>query len=216
MVSKASAHGPYSRQVFLNCPFDADYLPLMRRVVFTIHACEFTARVALETTGSERARLERLVTMIGECRLGIHDLSRVTAGTHGLPRFNMPFECGIFYGALKYGTGNQKRKRFLLLDAKAHQHQQTLSDAAGLDPRIHDNDPRNLVACVRDFLADGRDPKPMGPTKILELFGGFEAALPGIARDAQTTVADIEPLTAFNDWHLLAARWLKQRAAGRR
>jgi hypothetical protein len=33
--------------------------------------------------------------MIGECELGIHDLSRVD--TYGqLPRFNMPLELGLF------------------------------------------------------------------------------------------------------------------------
>jgi hypothetical protein len=39
---------PYDRQVFLNCPFDDGYHPLLRAAVFTIHACGFTARIALE------------------------------------------------------------------------------------------------------------------------------------------------------------------------
>jgi hypothetical protein len=31
-----------------------------------------------------------------------------------------------------------------------------MSDAAGLDPRAHDDKPEKLIACVRDFLsADG-------------------------------------------------------------
>ena len=37
---------PYDRQVFLNCPFDDEYHPLLRAAVFTIHACGFTARIA--------------------------------------------------------------------------------------------------------------------------------------------------------------------------
>ena len=44
--------------------------------VFAIQACGFTARIALENTGSEGVRLDRLVEMIGECELGIHDLSK--------------------------------------------------------------------------------------------------------------------------------------------
>ena len=59
---------PDDRQVFLNCPFDDDYYPLPRAAVFTIHACEFTARIALENTGSESVRLDRLVEMIRECQ----------------------------------------------------------------------------------------------------------------------------------------------------
>jgi hypothetical protein len=204
---------PYDRQVFLNCPFDDDYYPLLRGAVFTIHACGFTARIALENTGSESVRLDRLVQMIGECGLGIHDLSRVrlTSPTD-LPRFNMPFECGVFYGARRFGAKAQSRKRFLLLDKEPFQYQKTMSDAAGLDPRAHGNDPEKLIACVRDFLAEGLDPKPMGPTRISALYSEFQLALPAITAKAELTLADIEPLSAFNDWYLLATRWLLQQA----
>ena len=34
-------------------PFDDDYHPLLRAAVFTIHACGFTARIALENSGWE-------------------------------------------------------------------------------------------------------------------------------------------------------------------
>lgn len=114
---------PYDRQVFLNCPFDDDYYPLLRAAVFTIQACGFTARIALENTGSESVRLDRLVRMIGECGLGIHDLSRVRlTSPSDLPRFNMPFECGVFYGARRFGAQAQRRKRFLLLDQEPFQY----------------------------------------------------------------------------------------------
>jgi hypothetical protein len=204
---------PYARQVFLKCPFDDEYRPLLRAAVFSIHACGFTARIALENTGSESVRLDRLIQMIGECELGIHDLSRVRAATPaGLPRFNMPFECGVFYGARRFGQNKHRRKRFLLLDSEPYQYQKTMSDAAGLDPRAHEDDPEKLIACVRDFLAAGLDPKPMGPSRIFALYNEYQTALPGITERAGLTPADIEPLTAFNDWHLLATRWLQQKA----
>jgi len=204
---------PYDRQVFLNCPFDDDYYPLLRAAVFTIQACGFTARIALENTGSESVRLDRLVRMIGQCGLGIHDLSRVrlTSPTD-LPRFNMPFECGVFYGARRFGAQAQRRKRFLLLDQEPFQYQKTMSDVAGLDPRAHGNDPEKLIACIRDFLAEGLDPMPMGPTRISALYREFLLALPSLTANAEVTLAEIEPLSAFNDWYLFASRWLLREA----
>src|ERR1035441_9661232 len=77
MAAALRARAPYARQVFLNCPYDDEYRPLLKAVVFAVHACEFKARPALEEPGSERLRLERLVSLIGACRVGIHDLSRV-------------------------------------------------------------------------------------------------------------------------------------------
>ncbi len=205
---------PYDRQVFLNCPFDDDYYPLLRAAVFTIQACGFTARIALENTGSESVRLNRLVRMIGQCGLGIHDLSRVrlTSPTD-LPRFNMPFECGVFYGARRFGAQAQRRKRFLLLDQEPFQYQKTMSDVAGLDPRAHGNDPEKLIACIRDFLAEGLDPMPMGPTRISALYREFLLALPSLTANAEVTLAEIEPLSAFNDWYLFASRWLLREAS---
>ena len=205
---------PYDRQVFLNCPFDDDYYPLLRAAVFTIQACGFTARIALENTGSESVRLDRLVRMIGECGLGIHDLSRVRlTSPSDLPRFNMPFECGVFYGARRFGAQAQRRKRFLLLDQEPFQYQKTMSDVAGLDPRAHGNDPEKLIACIRDFLAEGLDPMPMGPTRISALYREFLLALPSLTANAEVTLAEIEPLSAFNDWYLFASRWLLREAS---
>jgi len=55
----------------------------------------------------------------------------------------------------------------------------------------------------------------IGPTRIGALYLEFQSALPIIAAAAQLTLADIEPLSAFNDWRLLATRWLLQQARRR-
>jgi hypothetical protein len=160
--------------------------------------------------------LDRLGQLIGECGLGIHDLSRVRlASPADLPRFNMPFECGVFFGARRFGSKAQRQKRFLILDKEPYQYQKTMSDAAGLDPRSHGDDPLKLVACIRDFLASGLDPRPIGATGIFSLYNDFQVALPAIMAKAKLTLADIEPLTAFNDWYLLATRWLQQQATAK-
>jgi len=72
--------------VFLNCPFDDQYKPIFEALVFTIHACGFTARCALEDGGSEAVRLQRIIKMIQTCQLGIHDLrNRRVPGDHEKP-----------------------------------------------------------------------------------------------------------------------------------
>lgn len=80
-------------QVFVNAPFDDAYLPLLHSLLFTVHACGFVARTALEDVGGAEPRLHKIARIIEETRYSIHDLSRVTLDTaSGLPRFNMPFD----------------------------------------------------------------------------------------------------------------------------
>ena len=51
----------------------------------------------------------------------IHDISRTELDKKtSLPRFNMPFELGLFLGAKKFGAFDQSKKRTLILDKKKH------------------------------------------------------------------------------------------------
>ena len=84
--------------VFINVPFDRRYQKLFDALVFAVHDCGFVARGAREHEDSSQVRLEKLYRIIGECRYGIHDLSRVTVDSkRRLPRFNMPLETGYFW-----------------------------------------------------------------------------------------------------------------------
>ena len=96
--------------VFINCPFDTDYKALFYAIVFTVHDCGFVARCALEEGDASQVRIDKIYSIIAECRYGIHDISRTELDENfGLPRFNMPLELGIFLGAKKFGTGEQKK-----------------------------------------------------------------------------------------------------------
>ena len=56
----------------------------------------------MEADDAGEERLTKIIRIISECRLGVHDLSRKTADAgSGMSRFNMPFEMGIFLGAAK-------------------------------------------------------------------------------------------------------------------
>lgn len=120
--------------VFINCPFDADYQQIFRALIFTIFACGFRARSARELDDGGQTRIDKLYNLISECRYGIHDLSRTELDPiHNLPRFNMPLELGIFLGAKRYGGKSQKLKKLLILDLEQFRYQRFISDLAGID-----------------------------------------------------------------------------------
>ena len=97
-------------------------------MAFTIIACGYTPRCALDTQDGAEVRLSRIAALIGECDWAIHDLSRVQTRRGELPRFNMPMELGLHLGARLFGGGRQARKRALILEAQGHRYDQILSD----------------------------------------------------------------------------------------
>src|SRR5919199_4584510 len=98
----------YSKQVFINCPFDSEYRRMFRGIVFAIIACGFVPRCTLELQETQN-RLDHIVRLVEACKYGVHDLCRVEL-SNGLPRFNMPMELGIFLGARYLGSEKQKSK----------------------------------------------------------------------------------------------------------
>lgn len=107
----------YDKSVFINCPFDSAYRPLFEAVAFATCDCGFQPRAALEVDDSSEVRIEKIIRIIAESRLAIHDISRtqLDRGT-GLPRFNMPLELGIFIGAKAFGAEEHARKAAIVLD----------------------------------------------------------------------------------------------------
>jgi hypothetical protein len=96
---------PFSRHVFVNCPFDPEYLPLLRPLLFTIVYVGFIPRIASERSDSGENRVDKICALIAACRYSIHDLSRLRAAEIGeLSRMNMPFELGIEYGCRVFGS----------------------------------------------------------------------------------------------------------------
>ncbi|CAM4066958.1 hypothetical protein [Roseateles saccharophilus] len=140
----------YDTRVFINCPFDDEYKPLFDAIVFTIHDLGFQARHAL-IDNSSVIRVERIATEIATCKYSIHDMSRVEVGANKLPRFNMPFEAGIAYTV--HALQPKGREHHMgVLDSKPYQYQASISDLAGLDPKVHGNDPDQVIQCVREIL----------------------------------------------------------------
>ena len=195
---------PYDKSVFLNCPFDKQYKPLLDAVLFCVHDCGFTARIALQDLGGT-VRIAKILGMIRGSRYSIHDLSRI-----GTPRLNMAFECGIFYGAREFGTGRQRRKDLLVLDSVRNRYKKTMSDASGLDGSAHDNDPVHAIRCVRTFLATKSDKPVPGAAFITGRYQRFVTQLPKLARRARVTTAELRSLEYLADLIGLMVEWQRE------
>jgi len=205
----------FDRSVFVNCPFDDDFLPLLHALLFAIHDCGFIARTAVEDAGSNETRVDKIVRIIGDSRYSIHDISRVElGGATRLSRFNMPFECGLAMGSIRFGATRPDQARdFLLLTGVPFQDKLTLSDLAGQDPRSHEGTPKLVIAAVRSFLAakaaHAAEHGPVrGATSILRRFEMFNTKLPGMAAAVEITDTEIRSFDYLRDWTGLMSTWI--------
>jgi len=169
--------------------------------------CEFRARCALEVEDSGEVRANKIIRIIKECSLGIHDISRTELSPDGLPRFNMPYELGLFIGCAVFGTAPHKNKRTLVLDKERYRYAKYLSDIAGQDIQDHNDDVGQLVKKVRNWLAGHSSSAHLpGGDTILKRFNAFCSELPRICKVLQLSQAD---LNNFRDFHNCVAEWLE-------
>ena len=165
----------YSNQIFINCPFDEEYRQIFHSIIFTVLECGFIPRSSKEINDSSRSRLKSIVEIIKKCKYGIHDLSRVELDDiHNLPRFNMPFELGIFYGAKKFGVDNQRKKNCIVLEKENYRYQKFISDLSGVDIKAHGNRVEECIISIRNWLktSSRRKTIPDG-TIIIERYDKF-------------------------------------------
>ena len=197
----------YNDNVFINCPFDSAYQELFDAMVFTVHDCGFIPRCALEEDDASEVRIDKIYSIIADCRYGIHDISRTELDKgSGLPRFNMPLELGVFLGAKKFGIEEQEKKKCLILDTERYRYQQFISDIAGQDIQAHNNSSREIITRVRNWIraASRRETIPSGGI-IWERYQEFTEKLPQMAKEGQLIVEEL----IFNDYTLLVAQWLE-------
>ncbi len=197
----------YERSVFVNFPYDETYARLSNAIIFAVHDCGFDVRSALEVEDSGRARVEKILDIIEQSKLGIHDISRAGLDRRTkLARFNMPLELGFFLGAKRYGSPQDREKHCLILDRDRYRYRDFCSDIAGQDIRAHGGDPRNAIRAVRDWLSNHRsDALLPGGAVIFQRYEVFRLQLPQQARNLRL---DHRELT-FRDYVHLVTAWLK-------
>jgi hypothetical protein len=201
----------YTNNVFFNCPFDDQYVPLRNAMVFVIFDCGFTPRCSLEEDNGGHVRFDKIQKLIDQSQFGIHDISRTELddGTN-FPRFNMPLELGVFIGAKKYGQPHHRRKNILILDKEQYRYQAFISDIAGHDIRSHECKPEKIISHVRDWLnvASGRKTIP-GGKKISARYELFMNDLPAML--AQVGLEHDE--MTYNDYANFVSEWLREYAS---
>lgn len=200
----------YNDNVFFNCPFDEQYVPLRNAMVFAIFDCGFIPRCSLEEDNGGHVRFEKIQKIIEHSKFGIHDISRTELDdVTNCPRFNMPLELGVFIGAKKFGNTYQKQKNILILDKEQYRYQAFISDIAGHDIRSHEGLPEQLITHVRNWLNDasGRRTIP-GGRMIQTRYESFLKDLPDIAEQVGL---ELDELT-YNDYANFVSEWLQENA----
>jgi len=202
-----SRFADYDLSIFVNCPFDSDYGPVFNGIVFASILCGFRPRCALEIDDGSQPRIDRIFSIVEECRYGIHDLSRTELDpVNGLPRFNMPLELGMFLGVKRSGDSMQRSKRCLVLDRERYRYQKFISDIAGQDIRAHGGQDRQAIAAVRDWLRTCAGLALPGGSEIFRQYQRFTADLPLLCRRMRLKQVEL----TFADFINIAAEWLKQ------
>jgi hypothetical protein len=194
------------RDVFINCPFSWDYQQNFQATVFTILRSGFTPRCAREADDGGEVRFQKICRILLDCPYGVHDISKTELDPASrLPRFNMPFELGLFLGAKVFGVKKYRSKRALIFDRDLFRYQSYISDIAGQDIHSHGGDTGNLIRELAAWLRDqARDSRVPGGLAIADEFSSFKEDLPAIAARSQLAEAEF----TFKDLVAIAAEWI--------
>jgi len=203
------ARTSYNKSVFINCPIDDKYRPLFWAIIFSVLRCGHHVRCATEYDDASEIRLSKILRIIAECRLGIHDLSRTEMDKQSrLPRFNMPFELGLFLAAKHFGRGEHDRKVCLVFERENHAYETFISDIKGQDIAAHGNKPRTMVMNVRNWLAaNSRRTSLQGGHAVWRDYKAFQRWLPAKCRQVELRVRDL----TFGDYVNLVYEWIDSR-----
>jgi hypothetical protein len=167
---------PFETNVFINCPFDTQYTPLLRPLLFTVIFVGLEPKIS-ETADSGQQRVNLIQDLILSSKYSIHDLSRVEARrVRDLPRFNMPFELGLDIGCKNFGSGvSLKSKRCLILEKDQYRYQRILSDISGNDIAAHNENAETLILRVRGWFFTQNIPNVPVASKIWNSYNEFES-----------------------------------------
>jgi hypothetical protein len=172
----------YRRSVFINCPFDADYQPILQAILFCILYFNFIPRLTLERSNSREPRLDKIRELIEAAQYSIHDLSRCRANEKDeYYRLNMPFELGLDFGCQQWAS-EHSAKKFLIFEGEKDSYDKSISDLSGLDIKNHNHKTYEAVVELQGFLIHDAnaqefnvfsDKHKSGPSAVLSQYEDF-------------------------------------------
>jgi hypothetical protein len=143
----------FSKNVFINCPFDLKYTKLLRPILFTIVYLGYNPRIALERSDSGEQRFSKICELIQNSKFSIHDISRLKASKKlEYYRLNMPYELGVDIGCRLFGSDKFKEKRCIIFEKDKYSYQKALSDLSGFDIKAHNNKPKKIIEELRQWF----------------------------------------------------------------
>lgn len=165
----------FNNSVFINCPLDKEYEPILQAILFCIVYLDWFPRIATERQNSAENRLSKIRELIENSKYSIHDLSRCQATEKGEHyRLNMPFELGVDYGCLQYFRKGRQNKKILILEERRFRYQAALSDLSGCDIEAHDGKFALAIRKVRNWLVAEADVRKVGAAKIVGAYADFQ------------------------------------------
>jgi hypothetical protein len=168
----------FSTSIFINCPFDEEYAPLLEAAIFCCVYAGLSPLLANVRLENGENRFDKIFGLIRRSKYSIHDLSRNKSSVEQeYFRMNMPFECGLDFGLRKSGNRQLAGKKFLIFENNKYELKKSLSDIAGQDPEHHNGDYQVLIRKIRDFLKVEADLKIAGTSKILSDYADYQAWL---------------------------------------
>lgn len=198
---------PFERSVFINCPFDEDYAPILQAIAFCVIDLGFYPRLAPENADNATTRLDRIIDLIRGSQYGIHDLSRCkSSAADQYSRMNMPFELGIDHGSRRFGDGRFAEKAILILEHTRYDYQKSLSDISGWDIEAHGGNQILAVRKVRNWLVRQPGAAPVGSQKILDHYLVFQEwywereIAQGASEEDIKTYPTVQMVEAMRQW----------------
>lgn len=146
--------GKFETNVFVNCPFDKDFVELLNPLLFTVVYLGYNPRISTEDSDAGKLRLAKITELVTESKYSIHDLSRLKSTTKKeYYRLNMPFEIGLDFGARLQRT-KLKDKKCLIVSTKRYAYMKAISDLNGIDIKSHKDIPLEMINVVRKWFIE--------------------------------------------------------------